>query len=160
MVVDNKLRVSFAEDKNKSIFLASKSKIKKKFQHHVLKHINQTKFRGYVLRWHIGWNNVRRFNGCKIINKLNSRLAFLQRKNKFLTTMLLSLLCYALIWTHSDFTSSAWYPNLTQRIKNKIQITQNKCLWYCLPLDKMTPISKNKCETLNWLPVKDSFNQW
>ena len=30
MVVDNKLRVSFAEDKNKSIFLASKSKIKKK----------------------------------------------------------------------------------------------------------------------------------
>ena len=29
MVVDNKLSVSFAEDKNKSIFLASKSKIKK-----------------------------------------------------------------------------------------------------------------------------------
>ena len=44
-------------------------------------------------------------------------------------------------------------------MKNKIQITQNKCIWYCLQLDKMTHISKNKFETLNWLPVKDRFNQ-
>ena len=44
-------------------------------------------------------------------------------------------------------------------MKNKIQIMQNKCIWYCLQLDKMTHISKNKFETLNWLPVKDRFNQ-
>ena len=40
-------------------------------------------------------------------------------------------------------------------MKNKIQITQNKCIRYCMQLDKMTHISKNEFETLNWLPVKD-----
>ena len=58
-----------------------------------------------------------------------------------------------------DYASSAWYPNLAQKMKNKIQTTQNKYIWYCLQLDKMTHISKNEFETLNWLPVKDRFNQ-
>ena len=44
-------------------------------------------------------------------------------------------------------------------MKSKIQITQNKFIWYYLQLDKITQISKNKFETLNWLPVKDRFNQ-
>ena len=95
----------------------------------------------------------------KVINKINSRLKFLNRKNKFLTPVLRRLLCDALIQPHFDYASSAWYPNLTQKMKNKIQITQNKCIWCCLQLDKMTHISKNEFETLNWLPVKDRFNQ-
>ena len=95
----------------------------------------------------------------KVINKINSRLKFLHRKNKFLTPALRRLLCNALIQPHFDYASSAWYPNLTQKMKNKIQTTQNKCIQYCLQLDKMTHISKNEFETLNWLPVKDRFNQ-
>ena len=51
-----------------------------------------------------------------------------------------------------------WYPN--QKMKNKIQITQNECIPNCLQLDKMTHNSKNEIETLNWLPVKDRFNQF
>ena len=31
--------------------------------------------------------------------------------------------------------------------KNKIQITQNKCIQYCLQQEKMTHISKNELET-------------
>ena len=95
----------------------------------------------------------------KVINKINSRLKFLHRKNKFLTPALRRLLCNALVQPHFDYASSAWYPNLTQKMKNKIQITQNKCIRYCLQLGKMTHISKNEFETLNWLPVKDRFNQ-
>ena len=30
---------------------------------------------------------------------------------------------------------------------------------YCLQLDKITHISKNEFETLDWLPVEDRFNQ-
>ena len=30
---------------------------------------------------------------------------------------------------------------------------------YCLQLDKITHLSKNEFETLNWLPFKDRFNQ-
>ena len=44
-------------------------------------------------------------------------------------------------------------------MKSKIQITQNKCIWYCLQLGKRTHISKNEFETLNWLPVKGRFHQ-
>ena len=95
----------------------------------------------------------------KVINKLNARLKYLNRKNKFLTPVLRRLLCNALIQPHFDYASSAWYPNLTQKMKNKIQITQNKCIRYRLQLDKMTHISKNEFEPLNWLPVKDRFNQ-
>ena len=72
---------------------------------------------------------------------------------------MLCRLCNALIQPHFDYASSGWYPNLTQKMKNKIQIMQNKCIRYCLQLDKMTHISKNEFETLNWLPVKDRFNQ-
>ena len=93
----------------------------------------------------------------KVINKINSRLKFLHRKNKFLTPALRRLLCNALIQPHFDYSSSAWYPNLTQKMKNKIQITQNKCIRYCLQLDKMIHISKNEFETLNWLPVSYRF---
>ena len=95
----------------------------------------------------------------KVINKINLRLRFLHRKNKFLTPALRRLLCNALIQPHFDYASSAWYPKLTQKMKNKIQITQYKCVRYCLQLDKMTNISKNEFEPPNWLPVKDRFNQ-
>ena len=95
----------------------------------------------------------------KVINKINSRLKFLNRKNKFLTPVLCRLLCNALIQPHFDYALSAWYPNLTKKQKNKIQTTENKCVRYCLQLDKMIHISKNEFETLNLLPVKDRFNQ-
>ena len=96
----------------------------------------------------------------KVINKINSRLKFLHRKNKFLTPALPRLLFNALIQPHFDYASSAWYPNLTQKMKNKIQITQNKCIRYCLQLDKITHISKNEFQTPDWLPVTDKFNQF
>ena len=95
----------------------------------------------------------------KVINKINLRLKFLHRKTKFLTPAQRRLLCNALIQPHFDYASPAWYSNLTQKIKSKIQITQNECIRYCLQLDKMTHISKNKFESLKWLPVKDKFSQ-
>ena len=95
----------------------------------------------------------------KVINKINSRLKFLHRKNEILTPVLRKLLCNGLIQRHFDYASSALYPNLTQKMKNKIQITQNKYIRHCLLLDKMAHISKNEFETLNRLPVKDRLNQ-
>ena len=95
----------------------------------------------------------------KVVNKLNSRHKFLHNQNKFLTPALRRLFCNALIQPHFDYASSVWCPNLTQKMKHKIQIMRNKWIRYCLKLDKITHISKNKLKTLNWLPVKDRFNQ-
>ena len=51
----------------------------------------------------------------KVIHKINSRLKFLPRTNKFLTQSLRRLLCYALVQPHVDYASSPWYPDFTQK---------------------------------------------
>ena len=94
-----------------------------------------------------------------VINKINNKLKFLYRKNRFLTPILRRLLCNALVQPHFDYACSAWYPNLTKKLKNRIQTSQNKCIRFCLQLDKMTHISHKEFEILNWLPVTERFNQ-
>ena len=87
----------------------------------------------------------------KTIKKINSRLNYLFRKKHFLTTSLRRLLCNALIQPHFDYAFG--------KLKNKIQTTQNKCVQFCLNLDKMAHISQNEFEKLNWLPISDRINQ-
>ena len=57
----------------------------------------------------------------KVISKVNARLKLLHRKNKYLTPNLRRLLCHALIQLHFDYACAAWYPNLSKKLKNRIQ---------------------------------------
>ena len=95
----------------------------------------------------------------KTIKKINQKLKFLYRKNRFLTPELRRLLCNAIIQPHFDYACSAWYPNLTQKLKKKLQVMQNKCIRFCLQLDKMSTISHKEFKDLNWLPVITRFEQ-
>ena len=95
----------------------------------------------------------------KTIKKINQKLKFLYRKNRFLTPELRRLLCNAIIQPHFDYACSAWYPNLTQKLKKKLQVMQNKCVCFCLQLDKMSTISHKEFKDLNWLPVINRFEQ-
>ena len=56
----------------------------------------------------------------KVISKVNARLKFLHRKNKYLTPNLHRLLCNALIQPHFNYPRSVWYPNLSKELKNRI----------------------------------------
>ena len=69
------------------------------------------------------------------------------------------LLCNALIQPHFDYACSAWYPNLTQKLKKKLQVMQNKCIGFCLQLDKMSTISHKELKDVKWLPVINRFEQ-
>ena len=93
----------------------------------------------------------------KAISKVNARLKFLHRKNKYLTPNLCRLLCNALIQPHFDYACSAWYPNLSKKLKNKIQTPQNKCIRFFLQLDKMSHISQKEFLTINWLNCVNSI---
>ena len=63
----------------------------------------------------------------RVIEKINSRPKFLYRKNRFLDVPIRRpLLCNALNQPHFDYACAAWYPNLTKKIKDKLQVTQNK----------------------------------
>ena len=57
----------------------------------------------------------------KVISKVNARLVFLHWKNKYLTRNLRRLLCNALIQPHFDYACSVWFPNLSKKLKNRIQ---------------------------------------
>ena len=95
----------------------------------------------------------------KVINKINGKLKFLYRKNRFLSPGLRRILCNALIQPHFDYAFPAWYPNLTEKTKKKIQIMQNKCIIFCVRMDKMHHISDEDCRLINWLPTNKRVDQ-
>ena len=64
-----------------------------------------------------------------------------------------------LIQPHFEYECSAWYLNLTKKLKHRIQTTQNKYVRFCLQLDKLKHISHEEFERLNWLPVTYRFKQ-
>ena len=64
----------------------------------------------------------------EIINKINGRIKFIHRKNRYFTPYLKRLFCNALIQQRFDYACSVWYPNLKKKYKNKLQTIQNKCI--------------------------------
>ena len=58
----------------------------------------------------------------KAIKKVNQKLKFLFGKNWFLIPELRPLLCNDIIQSHFDYTCSAWYPNLTQKLKKNFKL--------------------------------------
>ena len=95
----------------------------------------------------------------KTIKKINARLKFLHRKNDFLTPDLRRLLCNALIQPHFDYVCSSWFPNLTQKLKKKLQTTQNKCIRFCLQLPLITRLTFQHHKKINRLPIKERVDQ-
>ena len=67
--------------------------------------------------------------------------------------------CDALMQPHFDYAWSAWYPNLNSKLKKKLQIMQNKCIRFCLKLDKMHLISEENFKTISWLPLNQRVQQ-
>ena len=95
----------------------------------------------------------------KALNKLNGKLKFVCRKNKFLTLALHRMLCNAIVQPHFDYAYSEWYPNFNEKLTKKIQIAQNKCIRFCLKLAKRHHISSKEFESINWLPVYKRVHQ-
>ena len=94
-----------------------------------------------------------------VLNKVNAKLKFLYRKNRFLTPALRRLLCNALIQPHFDYACPAWYPNLNKALKQKLQTAQNKCIRFCLLLGNREHLGIDKFEQINWLNTNDRFEQ-
>ena len=95
----------------------------------------------------------------QVIKKINTRLRFLYRKNRFLSQPLRRLLCNAIIQPHFDYGCSAWYPYLNKGLKKKLQTLQNKCVRFCLNLNNRDHIGLTEFEKINWLPINDRFEQ-
>ena len=159
--VENKLSIHFGEDKTKSIVFGTKMKLRNlnklviKRNDIQIKQQTEVTYLGCILDNNLSGEPM----ATKTINKISGRLKFLYRKQSFLNLKLKRLLCNALIQPHFDYASSAWYSNLNKKLKSKIQITQNKCIRFCLGLGNRTHIGFEEFKNINWLPSKERFEQ-
>ena len=130
--VDNKLSIHFGEDKTKSILFGSKHKIKKSKPLNI--QYNDIKIKQYSKVTYLGCIFDETLSGesmaIHVINKINSRLRFLYRQNRF-NFSLQRLLCNAMIQPSFDYACNAWYPNINKKSKMRLQAAQNKCTRFC-----------------------------
>ena len=130
--VDNKLSIHFGEDKTKSILFSPKNLRKRaepiviKRHDATLKQCSTVEYLGCLLDETLSGQEM----ALKVLKKVNGKLRFLYRQGKYLNPRLRRMLCNTLIQPHFDFACSAWYPNLTKGLKNKLQISQNKCIHF------------------------------
>ena len=140
--INNKPSIDFDDEKTKSILFVTRLKIKK------IRKLNMkygdTQIKQHAIVKYLGCMLDETMSGettaLSVINKINNKLTILYQKNRFLTLILRRLLRNTLIQTHFKYARSAWYPNLTKKLKNRIQTSKNKCICFCLQLNKMTHI--------------------
>ena len=159
--VDNKLSIHFGEDKTKSILFSSKRQVKKasplniQYKDKKIKQYSEVTYLGCILDETLSGESM----ATHVINKVNSRLRFLYRQNKFLDIPLRRSLCNAMIQPFFDYACNAWYPNVNKNLKTRLQAAQNKCIRFCLKLGDKTSIKVKEFEKINWLPIQDRVNQ-
>lgn len=71
----------------------------------------------------------------KSLKKINTKLQFLYWQNDFLSPNLRRFLCNSLIQPQFDYACIFWYSLISQKIRNELKVTQNKCTHFCLKLD-------------------------
>ena len=127
--VDNKLSIHFGEDKTKSILFGSKHKIKMSKPLNIQN--NDIKIKQYSKITHLICIFEEILSGkskaIHVINKINSRLRFFYRQNRFLSFPFRRLLCNAMIQTLFEYACNAWYPSINENLKVRLQAAQNKC---------------------------------
>ena len=83
---------------------------------------------------YLGANLSKESLKMKSLKKINTKLQFSHRKNEFLNPKLRILLCNPTIQPYFDYPSVSWLPLVSKKIRKKIQVTQNKCIRFCLKL--------------------------
>ena len=156
--VDNKLSIHFGEDKTKCILFSRKKNLPAlniTYENKKIKQYNMVEYLGCYLDADLSGESM----ANKALKKINTKLQFLYRQNKFLSPKLRRMLCNSLIQPHFDYACISWYPLLTQKLKNKIQTTQNKCIRFYLNLNPRQHIGINEFREINWLPTKNRVEQ-
>ena len=117
------------DEKTKSIVFGSKLNLKKatplniQYKNINIKQYSKVTYLGCILDESLSGDSM----ALHVINKVNSRLKFLYRQNRFLSTPLRRLFCNVMIQPFFDYACNAWYPNLNQKLKKRLRAAQNKC---------------------------------
>ena len=121
--MDNNLSVHFGEDKTMSILFSGKKKVKKLSPLNI--QYKRRKIKKYSKVPYLGCIHDEILSGesmvTHVINKVNYRLRFPYRQNRFLDIVLRRLLRNAMIQPPFDYTCNTLYPNLNKNLKTHLQ---------------------------------------
>ena len=159
--IDNKLSIHLGEDKTKCILFGPKYRKKETRNLNILykdlkiQQYSSVTYLGCILDDTMTGEDMALF----VIKKINSKLKFLYRKQTFFSKPLRRMLCNAIIQPHFDYACTGWYSNLSTKLKKKLQVTQNKCIRFCLQKANRTHIGYEEFLEINWLPVSARAQQ-
>ena len=71
------------------------------------------------------------------------------RLNKVLHTVIIKITHNPKYSNESNYACTAWFPNLNQGFKKKLQTFQNKCIRFCLQLANRTHIGVYEFREMN-----------
>ena len=100
-------------------------------------------------------NLSRESMAMKSLRKINTKLRFLYRQNEFLNPKLRRLQCNYIIQTHFEYACISWYPLVSQKMRKKIQVTENKCIRFCSKLNSRQHTEPKEFKEINWLATKE-----
>ena len=107
--IGNKISIHFGEEKTKSILFSSKHKVKKckplniHYKKNKIKQYSKVTYLGCILDETLSGESM----AIHVINKINSRLRFLYRQNRYLSFPVRRLLCNAMIQPFFDYACNA-----------------------------------------------------
>ena len=64
-----------------------------------------------------------------------------------------------LIQCHFDYSCSSWYTGISQALKNKLQVAQNKTVRFIKSMGPRTSIKQTELSSLGFLNVKNRVKQ-
>lgn len=158
-LVDNKLSLHLG--KTECIVFCSKRKLKyvKDFsitcKNHTIKAQTSVKYLGTTLDQCLTGESIVN----SIVAKANARLKFLYRQANFLNIPSKKTLCSALVLCHLEYASSAWFSGLSNTLKNKLQIIQNKCIRFIRSMGPREHIGLNEIEIAGLLSINYRMQQ-
>ena len=146
--------------RKQSILFSSKHKVKKckplniHYKNIKIKQYSKVTYLGCILDETLSGESM----AIHVINKINSRLRFPYRQNRYLSFPLRRLLCNAMIQPFFDYACNAWYPNINKKFKTRLQAAQNKCIRFCFKLDDRFRLKSKEFERINRLPVQERIS--
>ena len=60
---------------------------------------------------------------------------------------------------HFDYVQLSWYSLARKKIGKKTQVTQNRCICFCIKLNSRHYTEVKKLKEINWTPTKERVEQ-
>ncbi len=158
-LIDNKLSLHLG--KTESLIFGSRRRLKKVKEFNVMcngqsiEEAKSVKYLGVTLDQCLSGETL----ANNTIKKAGSRIKFLWRHSNSLNEKSRRTLCSALIQCHLDYCCSSWFSGLTQKLKSKLQVIQNKMVRFILDLGPMTHIGQRELDQVGFLNIHDRVKQ-